>query len=77
MVREEGRYEGRQEGEKIGRREGEKIGRREGEKIGRQEGEKRINLLNTRLAEEGRVEDIVLAAKDKEVQERLMKEYQI
>lgn len=77
LVREEGRYEGRQEGEKIGRREGEKIGRREGEKIGRQEGEKRINLLNTRLAEEGRVEDIVLAAKDKEVQERLMKEYQI
>lgn len=69
LVREEGRYEGR--------REGEKIGRQEGEKIGRQEGEKRINLLNTRLAEDGRVEDIVLAAKDKEVQERLMKEYQI
>lgn len=45
-----------------------------GDEEGIKSGEGRINLLNTRLIELGRVEDVLQAAKDKVYQEKLIAE---
>ena len=42
---------------------------------GLQEGEDRVNQLNLKLAEAGRTEDITKAAKDREYQEELFREF--
>ena len=52
-------------------------GRAEGREEGRAEGRDRINLLNIRLAEDGRTNEILLAAKDLAYQKELLEEYQI
>lgn len=41
------------------------------------QGINRVNLLNIRLAEEGRTEDILIAAKDLDLQHKLMELYGI
>lgn len=48
-------------------------GFREGFKLGLD----RINRLNVRLAEQGRIEDIVKAARDKEYRESLFEEFEL
>ena len=55
---------------KIIRADERELGYEEGIKSG----EGRINLLNTRLIELGRVEDVLRAAKDRAYQENLMAE---
>lgn len=52
------------------RQDGIEIGLREG----RQEGEARINRLNGALIDMGRIEDLKRASKDRDFQEKLMKE---
>ena len=52
-------------------------GMEEGIKEGIKSGEGRINLLNTRLIELGRVEDVLQAAKDRAYQEKLLVEFGI
>ena len=49
--------------------------RMEGKKIGEEIGESRINELNQRLAQAGRVDDIIKAAGDKIYQDSLIKEF--
>lgn len=44
---------------------------------GREEAAERINYLNIRLAEDGRTEEILMAAKDLLLQGKLMEEYGI
>ncbi len=44
---------------------------------GREEAAERINYLNVRLAEDGRTEEILMAAKDLLLQGKLMEEYGI
>ena len=46
-------------------------------KEGLQEGEGRINKLNLRLRDEGRVDDIFKAAEDAAYREQLFKEFQL
>lgn len=57
------------------RMEGEEIG----EKIGKEKGERqmllRMNRLILKLSELGRMDDMVKAAKDKEYQEKLFREF--
>lgn len=57
------------------RMEGEEIG----EKIGKEKGERQMllgmNRLILKLSELGRMDDIVKAAKDKEYQEKLFREF--
>ncbi len=52
--------------------------RKEGKEEGREEGilmeAERINQLNLLLSEQGRMDDLVRAAKDREYQERLFRE---
>ena len=43
----------------------------------RDEGKDRINLLNQKLMEEGRLEDLKQSIQDKEYQQQLLKEYNI
>ena len=52
-------------------------GREEGRKEGRVETTERINRLNICLAEDGRTEEIIMAAKDLVLQGLLMEEYGI
>ena len=61
MLREEGRLEGE----------------KEGIKQGREEGKNRINMLNQKLIEEDRLEDLMRAAQDKEYQQQLLMEYDL
>ena len=42
---------------------------------GKEEGKNRINLLNQKLMEEGRLEDLKQSIQDKEYQQQLLKEY--
>lgn len=51
--------------------------KREGHEEGREEAIEQINQLNLILAEQGRMDDIIKAAKDKEYQEKLFKEFGI
>ena len=50
---------------------------REGRREGREEGAGLVNQLNVRLSKDGRVDDIVRAASDKEFQQQLMKEFKL
>jgi len=61
----------------LGYEEGMEEGIKEGIKKGIKSGEGRINLLNTRLIELGRVEDVLQAAKDRAYQEKLLAEFGI
>lgn len=47
----------------------------EGKEIGKEIGEKLINDLNIKLAQSGRTDDIIKAAKDKEYQNKLIQEF--
>ena len=53
------------------RTEGERIG----EERGKERGQSRVNELNKRLAQAGRIDDIIKASSDREYQERLIKEF--
>ena len=65
------RTEGRIEGKTEGRIEGKIEGKIEGENLGKTQ----INELNKKLAQAGRVDDIIKAAEDREYQESLLKEF--
>ena len=67
------REEAFEEGERLGRQEGEKLGRKEGEK----RGQKRFADLATKLIEAGRSEDIIKAAQDLKLCNKLYREYDI
>ena len=54
-----------------------KEGREAGREVGRQEGQNRINQLIILLSKENRGEDIIKAAKDREYQEQLFKEFNL
>ena len=54
-----------------------KDGREAGREVGRQEGQNRINQLIILLSKENRGEDIIKAAKDREYQEQLFKEFNV
>ena len=54
-----------------------KDGREAGREVGRQEGQNRINQLIILLSKENRGEDIIKAAKDREYQEQLLKEFNL
>lgn len=54
-----------------------KDGRKAGREVGRQEGQNRINQLIILLSKENRGEDIIKAAKDREYQEQLFKEFNL
>lgn len=62
MMRDEGREEGREEGKRLGLAEAQK-------QIDR------INALNQKLAEDGRMEDIIMASSNKEYQKKLLVEF--
>ena len=51
--------------------EGERIGKKIGKKLGKSS----VNELNRRLAEAGRIEDIVKAAEDEKYQDKLLEEF--
>ena len=51
--------------------------REEGKAEGKEKGRTLINELNRRLAEAGRLEDMVKAATDEAFQEQLLKEYNL
>ena len=57
------------------REEGHKEGHKEGRKEGHKEGRSVLNVLNIKLAEAGRVDDILKAAMDNEYQDKLLAEY--
>jgi hypothetical protein len=40
------------------------------------EGQKKINILNQKLANAGRMDDIIKAASDREYQKQLLKEFE-
>lgn len=63
----------KEEGIQIGQKRGEEIGQKRGEKIG----EERISALNRLLAEKGRIQDILDAAKNPEYREKLLKEFEL
>ena len=50
---------------------------KDGREVGRQEGQNRINQLIILLSKENRGEDIIKAAKDREYQEQLFKEFNL
>ena len=52
-----------------------KFDRQEGREEGREETLEQLNQLTILLAEQGRMDDIVKAAKDREYQEQLCKEF--
>lgn len=51
--------------------------RAEGKEIGKQQALDRVNMLNLKLAESNRLEDIVKAASDKAYQEQLFQEFDL
>ena len=53
----------------------EEQGEKRGEERGEKRGEERMNLLTLRLADCGRVEDIVKAARDRAYQKQLLEEF--
>ena len=58
-----------------GLQEGKVVGLQEGKVVGLQEGLDRVNKLILKLSEAGRTEDITKAAKDREYQEELFREF--
>ena len=66
---------GEERGEKRGEKRGEERGEKRGEKRGEERGEKRISALTLKLAEAGRTEDIIKAAKDRAYQKQLLEEF--
>lgn len=54
-----------------------KFDREEGREEGREEMQERLNKLTLLLAEQGRMDDIVRAARDKEYQEQLLNEFNL
>ena len=66
-----------EEREKAGRKAGEELGKAIGEELGKELGKDRVNALILRLAQEGRNEEIVKAAGNKEYQQRLFEEFGI
>ena len=48
-----------------------------GREEGREEGQNRINQLNFKLAESGRIEDMIKATTDPEYQQELLKEFNL
>lgn len=73
----EGWEVGRKEGIKEGIKEGVQEGRKEGRKEGIDTGTGRVNLLIQKLAECGRMDDIVRAASEPEYQKELFREFGI
>ena len=63
----------RAEGEEIGKERGKEIGK----EIGKQQALNRVNMLNLKLAELNRLEDIVKAASDQVYQEQLFQEFEL
>ena len=51
--------------------------REEGRTQGQLQGEERINLLNQKLIDDGRLDELKRAAKDKSFQKQILKEYGI
>lgn len=72
--RTEGLEKGRAEGLEKGMAEGLEKGMAEGMAQGMQQGSERINRLNQKLAELGRVDDIIRAAADGDFQQKLIGE---
>lgn len=60
-----------------GREEGRREGLREGRREGLSAGSRRINLLNQRLKNDGRTDDLLKAIDDPVYQEQLLKEYDL
>ena len=56
---------------------GKEEDKEEDKEEGKEEGKNRINLLNQKLMEEGRLEDLKQSIQDKEYQQQLLKEYNI
>ena len=84
-IKQQAYKEGHDEGYSVGHDEGRREGRSEGYSEGRSEGhsegsalmQERINQLILKLIDTGRTDDIVKAAKNKEFQEELFKEFDI
>ena len=75
MEREASFEAGLKEGKVVGLQEGKAVGLQEGKAVGLQEGLDRVNKLILKLSEAGRTEDITKAAKDREYQEELFREF--
>ena len=65
------------EGHKSGLEEGHKSGLEEGHKSGLEEGEERLNLLNMKLMDDNRIDDLHKIMKDKNYRQKLYAEYGI
>lgn len=65
------------EGHKSGLEEGHKSGLEEGHKSGLEEGEERLNLLNMKLVDDNRIDDLHKIMKDKNYRQKLYAEYGI
>ncbi len=63
------------DGMKQGMENGMRQGMEQGMKQGMEKGTDHVNVLNTRLAEDGRTADIIRAAKEPEYQKQLFTEY--
>ncbi len=57
--------------------EGQKAGEKRGEKIGEENAQKRFTVLAAKLVEVGRSDDVIKAAQDVELCEKLYREYDI
>lgn len=68
---EDGRRAGMSEGRRQGKQEGKREGKREGKKIGQH----RINSLNQKLKEDGRIDELFRSIDDVLFQKKLLKEY--
>lgn len=73
----EEKYYAKEEGREEGREEGLKEGLKKGQIAGQSEGQERINKLNRRLLDEGRLEDLKKTLVDTEYQNRLLEEYHL
>lgn len=73
----EGMLEAEERGEKRGMAIGQERGIAIGEERGEKRGQDRINELNRRLIAEGKADEVLKAAADKEYQERLLQFYGI
>lgn len=71
------REESFENGYASGKEDGYASGKEDGYASGKKTGEMRINKLNQKLAEQGRVEDIIKASQDSDYQEELLKELEI
>ena len=60
-----------------GLRQGEELGLRQGKELGLKRGEERLNMLNKRLLDENRMEDLKLCITDEKYRKKLFAEYDI